>query len=134
MPSRAYEVPLALQDRSFNPDGSLFFDTVGLNPTIHPYWMPEFFGNTIMVNGLVWSNMNVTQGTCRFRLLDGSNARFYTLIFSNKMSFTQIGSDGGYLKSAVPLTELTIAPGERADILVDFSDPNRHEGNPYQYC
>jgi spore coat protein A len=121
LPQGKYEVPLAIQDRSFNPDGSFYFPSVGLNPTIHPYWNPEFFGNTIMVNGLVWPNMNVSQGTYRFRLLDGSNARFYTLSFSNKMQFTQIGSDGGYLKSAVNLTELTIAPGERADILVDFS-------------
>jgi FtsP/CotA-like multicopper oxidase with cupredoxin domain len=121
LPSGKYEVPLAIQDRSFNADGSLYFPTVGLNPTVHPYWMPEFFGNTIMVNGLVWPNMNVSQGTYRFRLLDGSNARFYTLSFDNKMPFTQIGSDGGYLKTAVNLTELTIAPGERADILVDFS-------------
>jgi FtsP/CotA-like multicopper oxidase with cupredoxin domain len=121
LPSGKYEVPLAIQDRSFNPDGSFYFPTVGLDPTIHPYWQPEFFGNTIMVNGLVWPNMNVDQGTYRFRLLDGSNARFYTLSFDNKMTFTQIGSDGGYLKTAVPLTELTIAPGERADILVDFS-------------
>ena len=121
LPQGKYEVPLAIQDRSFNPDGSFYFPSVGLNPTIHPYWMPEFFGNTIMVNGLIWPNMNVSQGTYRFRLLDGSNARFYTLSFSNKMQFTQIGSDGGYLKAAVNLTELTLAPGERADILVDFS-------------
>jgi FtsP/CotA-like multicopper oxidase with cupredoxin domain len=121
LPNGSYEVPLAIQDRTFNADGSLYFPTVGLNPTIHPYWMPEFFGNTIMVNGLVWPNMNVSQGTYRFRLLDGSNARFYTLSFDNKMPFTQIGSDGGFLKSAVTLNELTIAPGERADILVDFS-------------
>ncbi|MCJ7742779.1 MAG: multicopper oxidase [Methanoregula sp.] len=121
LPRGQYEMPLAIQDRTFYPNGSLYFPTVGLNPTIHPYWNPEFFGNTIMVNGLVWPNMNVSQGTYRFRLLDGSNARFYTLSFSNKMPFTQIGSDGGYLKTAVNLTELTIAPGERADILVDFS-------------
>jgi FtsP/CotA-like multicopper oxidase with cupredoxin domain len=121
LPQGKYEVPLAIQDRSFNPDGSFYFPSVGLNPTIHPYWMPEFFGNTIMVNGLVWPNMNVDRGTYRFRLLDGSNARFYTLSFSNKIPFTQIGSDGGYLKAPVTLTELTIAPGERADILVDFS-------------
>jgi spore coat protein A len=121
LPSGKYEVPLAIQDRSFNPDGSFYFPSVGLDPTIHPYWMPEFFGNTILVNGLVWPNMNVAQGTYRFRLLDGSNARFYTLSFDNNMPFIQIGSDGGYLKTAVNLKELTIAPGERADILVDFS-------------
>jgi len=121
LPTGAYNVPLVIQDRSFNVDGSFWFPTVGLDPAVHPYWQPEFFGNTIMVNGLVWPNMNVDQGTYRFRLLDGSNARFYTLSFSNKMPFTQIGSDGGYLKAPVTLTELTIAPGERADILVDFS-------------
>ncbi|MEN6519096.1 MAG: multicopper oxidase domain-containing protein [Methanospirillum sp.] len=121
LPQGQYEMPLAIQDRTFYANGSFWFPTVGLNPTIHPYWNPEFFGDTIMVNGKVWPNMNVTQGTYRFHLLDGSNARFYTLSFSNKMGFTQIGTDGGYLKTAAPLTELTIAPGERADILVDFS-------------
>jgi len=121
LPSGQYEIPIAIQDRTFNLDGSFWFPTIGMNPTIHPYWMPEFFGNTIMVNGKVWPNLNVEPRQYRFRLLDGSNARFYTLSFSNKMAFTQIGSDGGYLPTAVPLTTLTIAPGERADILVDFS-------------
>jgi FtsP/CotA-like multicopper oxidase with cupredoxin domain len=83
--------------------------------------MPEFFGNTIVVNGSVWPNLNVDRAVYRFRLLNGSNARFYTLNFSNKMPFTQIGTDGGYLQTPVTLTSLTIAPGERADILVDFS-------------
>jgi len=121
LPSGMYEMPLVIQDRTFKINGEFWFPDVGLNPTIHPYWMPEFFGNTIMVNGLVWPNMNVEPRQYRFRLLDGSNARFYTLSFSNKMQFIQIGSDGGYLPAAVPLKELTIAPGERADILVDFS-------------
>lgn len=115
------EIPLAIQDRSFYATGELWFPTVGINPTIHPYWMPEFFGNTIMVNGKVWPNLNVTQGWYRFRVLDGSNARFYTLSFDNKMPFRVIGSDGGYLQQAAVVTALTIAPGERYDILVDFS-------------
>jgi spore coat protein A len=122
LPKGQYEVPLAIQDRIFNTDGSLWFPTEGNNPDVHPNWVPEFFGNTIMVNGLVWPNMDVDQGQYRFRLLDGSNARFYTLGFDNGMSFTQIGTDGGYLRAAVPRTQLTIAPGERADILVDFSN------------
>jgi FtsP/CotA-like multicopper oxidase with cupredoxin domain len=75
-----------------------------------------------MVNGKVWPNMNVDKGLYRFRLLDGSNTLFYTLSFSNGMPFTMIGSDGGYLKAPVPMTQLTIAPAERADILVDFSN------------
>ncbi len=115
------EIPLAIQDRSFYANGELWFPTVGINPTIHPYWMPEFFGNTIMVNGKVWPNLDVTQGWYRFRVLDGSNARFYTLSFDNKMPFTVIGSDGGYLMQPATVTSLTIAPGERYDILVDFS-------------
>jgi len=115
------EIPLAIQDRTFKTDGSLWFPTVGINPTINPYWMPEFFGNTVMVNGKVWPNLDVTQGAYRFRVLDGSNARFYTFAFSNKMPFTVIGSDGGYLQQAATMTSLTMAPGERYDIIVDFS-------------
>ena len=126
LPKGKYEVPLVIQDRTFYPNGSFYFPTVGLNPTIHPYWNPEFFGDTIMVNGLVWPNMNVDKGTYRFRLLDGSNARFYLLSLVDQTTganvpFTLIGSDGGYLKAPVTLTQLSIAPGERADILVDFS-------------
>jgi len=81
-----------------------------------------FLGNTIIVNGEAWPNINVKQGQYRFRILDGSNNRFYTLSFSNDMSFTQIGTDGGYLKAPAHLTSKTISPGERLDILVDFSN------------
>lgn len=122
LPGGNYEIPIAIQDRSFNEDGSFAFPTVGDNPDIHPYWFPEFFGDTIMVNGKVWPNLNVEPRQYRFRLLNGSNARFYNLKFSNNMCFTQIGSDGGYLPTPATLTSLLIAPGERADILVNFSD------------
>lgn len=120
------EIPIAIQDRTFQTNGEFWYPNVGLNPTIHPYWNPEFFGDTIMVNGLVWPNLDITPGWYRFRLLDGSNARFYTMTLKDqttglKLPFIQIGSDGGYLKAPVTLKELTIAPGERADILVDFS-------------
>jgi len=126
LPSGKYEVPVAIQDRSFNLDGSFWFPTAGLNPLYHPYWQPEFFGNTIMVNGKVWPNLNVDNGQYRLRLLDGSTARFYTISFVDRktkamLPFIQIGTDGGYLKAPVTLTSLTIAPGERADILIDFS-------------
>ncbi len=132
LPTGMYEMPLAIQDRTFKLTDPIsgrtdfWFPEVGLDPLVHPYWMPEFFGDTIMVNGLVWPNMNVDQGQYRLRLLDGSNARFYTITFLDrvtglKIPFIQIGTDGGYLQSAALLTELTIAPGERADILIDFS-------------
>ncbi|EGW39615.1 multicopper oxidase [Desulfosporosinus sp. OT] len=121
LPHGKYEIPLAIQDRSFLDDGSFAFPDTGVNPDIHPYWMPEFFGDTIMVNGKVWPNLNVEPRQYRFRVLNGSNARFYNLMFSNLMPFIQIGTDGGYLPKPVQLISLLLAPGERADILVDFS-------------
>jgi spore coat protein A len=122
LPQGEFEVPLAIQDRTFLSDRSLYYPNKGIDPSVHPYWNPTFMGNTIMVNGLVWPNMDVKQGEYRLRILDGSNNRFYTLSFSNGMSFTQIGSDGGYLKAPVTLTSLVISPAERVDLLVDFSN------------
>jgi FtsP/CotA-like multicopper oxidase with cupredoxin domain len=128
LPSGKYEVPLALQDRIFNTDGTFWFPNVGINTDMHPYWQPEFFGNTMMVDGLVWPKMNVDQGWYRFRVLDGSNARFYTLSFkpqdgglTGPLPFYVIGTEGGYLQAPARMTSLTIAPGERADVLIDFS-------------
>jgi FtsP/CotA-like multicopper oxidase with cupredoxin domain len=122
LPSGKYEVPLAIQDRNFYMDGSLMFPSdPPPNPEIHPYWVPEFFGSTIMVNGLVWPNMNVDQGQYYFRVLDGSNARVYHLYFSNNMPFTVFASDDAYLRAPIVTTDLTIGPGERYSILVDFT-------------
>lgn len=121
LPSGAYEVPILIQDRSFNLDGSFWFPSTGLNLNVHPYWMPEFFGDAIMVNGRTWPNLNVEPTTYRFRFLNGSNARFYNIAFDNKMAFKQIGSDGGYLAAPAVLKQLLLAPAERADLIVDFS-------------
>ncbi len=129
LPSGKYEVPIVIQDRIFQNNGDMFFPGDGVNPDVHPYWQPEFFGNTIMVNGLVWPNMNVDQGQYRFRFLEGSNARFYTLSFvtdyglisETAWPFTKIGTDGGYLQAPVTATEFTFAPGQRVDLLFDFS-------------
>jgi len=122
LPSGQFEVPLMLSDKAFNTDGSIHFTTVGDNPDTHPYWDPEYFGDEILVNGKVWPNMNVQRRQYRFRIVDGSNARFYNLSFSNGMSFTQIGGDGSYLPKPVTLTSVFLAVCERADILVDFSN------------
>lgn len=121
LPRGKYEIPLAIQDRSFYDDGSLLFPSNGVNPDVHPYWRPSFIGNTIMVNGKVWPNLNVEPRQYRFRVLNGSNTRFYNLALSNQMPFFQIGTDGGYLPKPVQLVSLLISPGERADIIVDFS-------------
>lgn len=121
LPSGKYEIPIVIQDRMFNTDGSLLFTNVGNIPDVHPYWNPEFFGDTIMVNGKVWPNLDVDRRQYRFRVLNGSNARFYNLELSNGMPFIQIGSDGGFLPKPAELKSLLIAPGERVDILIDFS-------------
>lgn len=131
LPSGQYEVPLIIQDRTFFANGSMYYPADGYYPNYmppefnytkdNPYSLIAFVGNTNMVNGKVWPNMNVNQGQYRFRILDASNARFYNITFSNGMPFTLIGSDGGYLKSPVNVTSALFSPAERIDILVDFS-------------
>lgn len=121
LPDGKYEIPLLIQDRSFREDGSLLFHNAGNNPEVHPYWMPEFFGDIITVNGKTWPNLDVERRQYRFRLLNGSNARFYNLKLSNGLEMTQIGSDGGFLPGPAVLYSLLLAPAERADILIDFS-------------
>ncbi|HPU63514.1 MAG TPA: multicopper oxidase domain-containing protein, partial [Mobilitalea sp.] len=121
LPTGDFEIPLIIQDKMFNTDGSLLFINEGTTPEENPYWSPGFFGDVIVVNGKVWPNLDVERRQYRFRILNGSNSRFYNLSFSNGMKFTQIGSDGGLLKYPAELQSLLLAPGERADILVDFS-------------
>ena len=126
LPSGKHEIPLVIQDRLFTEDGELFYPSVGTNPDIHPYWQSAFKGDTIMVNGRVWPNLNVERAQYRFRVLNGSNDRIYNLKFSNNQSFIQIGSDGGFLPFPVTMNEVLVGPAERMDILVDFSmlEPN----------
>ncbi len=113
-PYGTYEIPLVLQDKSFNLNGTLYYF-----PT--PAWVPEFFGDVAVINGKAWPNLNVEQAVYRFRILNGSEARFYNLSLSNGGLIYHIGTDSGLLNAPVPLTSLLIAPGERADILVDFT-------------
>jgi FtsP/CotA-like multicopper oxidase with cupredoxin domain len=134
-----YEIPIAVQDRAFNLDGSLFYpDTRAFfdeiigpyipDTDISPIWNPEFFGNTIMVNGNTWPFLNVEQRRYRFRLLNGCDSRFLILDFSNitGAEVWQIGNEGGFLAAPVNMTalnggKLLIGPAERADVIVDFT-------------
>jgi spore coat protein A len=126
-------VPLVIQDRMFDTTGQLFFPNVGLNPTVHPFWVPEFVGDTIVVNGKVWPFKNVAAQPYRFLFLNGSNARAYEIELKTQGKggkaplMWQIGTDGGYLDTAVSIgtggqvPKLVIMPGERADVFIDFT-------------
>lgn len=122
-PYGTYELPLVLQDKTFNAaNGSLFYDTQGVVPAVHPQWVPEFFGDVAVVNGKAWPNLAVAPGLYRFRIVNGSNARFYNLKLSVKQAdILQIGTDGGLLNAPVNVGQLLLGPGERADVLIDFS-------------
>ena len=69
LPTGAYEIPLVIQDKQFNPDGSLFYPTVGLN-AVHPIWVPEFFGDTPVVNGKAYPFLSVEPRRYRFRIVN----------------------------------------------------------------
>ena len=121
LPSGAYELPLILQDRLFTADGALDYPQ-GDGAT----WAPEMFGDVPVVNGVAWARQSVDRTRYRLRVYNGSNARVYALRFTvvgsnQNLPFHQIGTDGGLLNSPVRLTSLVLAPGERADLLVDFS-------------
>ena len=118
-----YEIPIAIQDRSFNADGSLFYpdtraffdgataETRASSRTrdLSPIWNPEFFGNMIMVNGNTWPFQTVEQRRYRFRFLNGCQSRFLILDFSQipGVEVWQIGNEGGFLAAPVNLTATT---------------------------
>jgi len=116
LPQGGYEIPLVIQDRKFNPDGSLYYPSM---------WMEHFFGDKVLVNGKVWPYFDVDKGKYRFRLLNGSTSRTYTLSLdppSGILTFTVIGTEGGLLEApAYGVGQLTMGPGERYDVVVDFA-------------
>jgi spore coat protein A, manganese oxidase len=126
LPKDKYEVPLILYDRLLTRDGQLLYPT-SLDPQAP--WVPEVFGNAILVNGKLLPFLEVEPRKYRLRVLNASNARTYHLAFadnadpsrSNDSPFHQIGTDQGLLPVPVPLTQLEISPGERADLIIDFS-------------
>jgi spore coat protein A len=121
LPSGKYEISLMLQDRSFHADGSLAYPDQGVT-SAHPVWVPEFFGDTAVVNGRVMPHLEVEPRKYRFRILNMSNARFYNLKLSSGQRFIQIGADQGLLPKPVSVSSLLLAPTERADVIVDFSE------------
>lgn len=121
------EIEIAIQDRMFDTKGALYFPNDSPNPEHHPFWNPEFIGDIITVNGKTWPYLSVAPRKYRFRVLNGSNARFYLMDLigsqgqSQKPAIYQIGTDGGFLDTPVMLDDLLLGPGERADLVIDFS-------------
>jgi spore coat protein A, manganese oxidase len=126
LPRGRFEIPLVFFNRSFFTDGEINFPRTGLNAA-NPYWTvftgaPFTPGNTVLVNGKVWPNLNVERRQYRFRMLAADNFNgVYNFAFDNGMPFTIIGSDGGYLPAPQVVTSFGMGITERADVLVDFS-------------
>ena len=136
------EIPIAIQDRSFNSDGSLFypdsrefFDGI-VRPYVDrrhtffaPIWNPEFFGNMMMVNGNTWPYQVVERRRYRFRFLNGCQSRFLILDFGSLpgVEVWQVGNEGGFLSAPVNVSahlgnKLLMGLAERADVIVDFGN------------
>ncbi|MFC6719069.1 multicopper oxidase family protein [Natrialbaceae archaeon GCM10025810] len=140
LPDGEYEIPLVFQDRSVNEDGSLFYPSAvseerdGDDSYPETSIVPEFYGDVSVVNGKAWPRLSVEPRTYRFRLLNGANSRYYNLELreydesssetgDDGPSFVQIGNDGGLLAEPVEIDgRLEMGPGQRADVVVDFSD------------
>ncbi len=112
LPDGEHEIPLVIQDRSFRCDGTFAYPEE---------WQEHFFGDKNLVNGKVWPYLEVDQGKYRFRVLNGANSRTYDLCLSTGDAFSLIGTDGGLRTAPLPLTQIVLAPAERADIVIDFS-------------
>ena len=139
LPSGVYEIPLVLQDRSFTEDGALFYPSESDVPTAPvPSVIPIFAADTIVVNGKTWPYLEIEPRKYRFRVLNGANGRPFRLQITpdaapgTSLPFHQIGTDGGLLDAPVMVgkrgadgkpagPQVTVAPAERADLVVDFS-------------
>jgi spore coat protein A len=122
LPSEAFEVGLTLTDRQFTAEGELFYPAEDpTNPNAgYPTHLPEFFGDVILVNGKAWPVLDVEPRKYRFRILDASDSRVYDLALSNGAPFLHVGAELGLLNRPEPAAGLSIAPGERLDVIIDF--------------
>jgi spore coat protein A len=118
LPRGKYEIPLAIYDRVFDLEGQLNYPVSG-DP--QKPWVPEVFGDAVLVNGKLLPYLEVEARKYRFRVLNAANGRFYHLSFPTGQEFHQIGTDQGLLPAPVQLSRVSLAPGERADLIVDFA-------------
>jgi spore coat protein A len=117
IPGGPYEIPLVIQDRQFNPDGTMLYPRSDIPGAV---WIGEYFGDVMLVNGKVWPFLDVEPRLYRFRILNGCNARILNVDLGGATMW-QIGAEGGMWDRPVPVTRIVLAPAERADVIVDFS-------------
>jgi len=115
LPAGDHDVPLAIADRRSNPQHQFTYA-----PSMMDI-MAGYLGDVVLVNGTPEAWLSVDRGLYRFRLLNGSNARIFRIAFSDALPFHVIGTDGGLLPSPIQVTSAMLAPGERLEILADFS-------------
>src|SRR5262249_50675996 len=118
LPKGPHEVPLVIFDRLFDEQGQLHYPTSGMPDAP---WVPEVYGDALLVNGKLYPYLEVEPRHYRLRVLHASNAPFYYLAFPNGPRFHEIGSDQGLWPAPSEVDKVTLAPAERADLLVDFS-------------
>jgi spore coat protein A, manganese oxidase len=129
LPQGDREIALMICDRSFEADGSLRYPLrdplLREPPAVTDGYMGGVLGDVILVNGAPWPRLEVDAVKYRFRILNASNARRYDLTLDpiprGGFSFVQIGSDGGLLAAPAPQRTIRIAPAERFDVVIDFS-------------
>ncbi len=118
-PSGAYEIEMAVQDRLFDSNSQLYFPTQ-TQLTEHPFWSVNFEGDVATVNGAAFPYLNVEPRRYRFHLLNGTNHRGFIFTF-DKAVVHEIGADDNYFDKPVPVTTVSVTPGGRGDVIVDFS-------------
>ena len=117
-PIGRYELPIVVQDRQFNADGSLLYPVE--DPDSGGPWIGEYFGDVMLVNGKIWPDLVVEPAVYRFRVLNGCNARILNLNI-NGVPMYIIGAEGGLLpNNPAPTDKLVMAPAERFDVICDF--------------
>lgn len=117
LPSGDYDLPIVIQDRLFDSDNQLVYGGNGMMDQ-----MMGFLGNRILVNGQADFNLDVATRPYRLRLHNGSNSRIYKLGWDDGTPFKIIATDGGLLEESLDQQYITLAPAQRVEIWVDFSD------------
>lgn len=116
LPAAQYDIPLCLQDRRLNADGTLWFDPLDHDGTL---------GNIWVVNGKAQPFLKVERRKYRIRILNGCNARFLEVRLSNGQPFTRIGKDSWLYPQAIEQSIMMLSSGQRADVVIDFTNaPN----------